>query len=161
MNEINLASKNRKLLANTIDIAIICFIGMILFIITVATNNSKFNLGILNIVVPCLLMYLFKDSIKGQSIGKWFMEIKVSDFNNQTPHYFKLALRNLFLLIPFLEFIVLFFNKNNKRIADIVCDTVVIQNPNKLTFFQKYGIGVLLFLTLFIIFTIVSLSMAR
>ena len=153
--------KSRRLSAHAIDIVIICFIGMILLVATIATKSKVFNFGILNILVPCLLLYLFKDSIKGQSFGKWFMEIKVSNLNNQTPSCLKLALRNLFLLIPFLELVVLLFNKENKRIGDVICKTIVIENPNNFTFFQKYGISVLLGLILFAIFAIISLSMSR
>jgi hypothetical protein len=67
------------------------------------------------------------------SFGKWVMGIMVRDANdlNITPSFIRLFVRNLFLIIWPVEFIVLATSKVKQRLGDQVAKTVVLTNPNR------------------------------
>ena len=52
---------------------------------------------------------------------------------NSIPTFWKLFIRNSFLMIWPIEFFVSVFDTNKKRIGDKVTNTVVLKNPNKAT----------------------------
>ena len=114
------ASKVKRFFAFVIDLSIIFSIDWFLL-----KNQPSFyeNYGFL----LTLGLFLFKDCIKGQSIGKWLMNIKIIDIDNKTPFFLKLIFRNLFLLFIHIDFFVIFVNENNRRLADILCDTIVVK----------------------------------
>jgi uncharacterized RDD family membrane protein YckC len=84
-------------------------------------------------IAPLFLLYFFKDSIKGISIGRWIMGIMVRDDADNTvvPSFGRLFLRNLFMIIWPVEFIALAVNDEKKRLGDKMCHTVVLKNPGK------------------------------
>ena len=61
------------------------------------------------------------------------MGIMVRDEKNRNdiPTFGRLLLRNVFIIIWPIEFIVLALSDNKKRIGDIVAKTLVLKNPNK------------------------------
>ncbi|UUV20230.1 RDD family protein [Paenimyroides aestuarii] len=64
-------------------------------------NPGKFIITLFSILIPGMFLYFSKDSIKGNSIGKWAMGIMIRDERNPdiVPSYSKLLLRNLLLII--------------------------------------------------------------
>ena len=86
-------------------------------------------------MIPGFVFFFAKDSIKGISLGKWIMGIMVRNETNENsiPTFWKLFIRNSFLMIWPIEFFVSVFDTNKKRIGDKVTNTVVLKNPNKAT----------------------------
>ena len=106
---------------------------------------------------------LLKDFKNGISPGKWALGIMVrSDKDNEkTPSIGEVIIRNLFLIIYFIEFWVAIFAPRRKRIGDMVAKTVVLKNPNRpgraKRFFVTLGVMVLLM----IIYGLVSVVVQR
>jgi uncharacterized RDD family membrane protein YckC len=127
---------DRRIAAFLIDyVAICCMVVGICFLFGFPddSNPSKirtiFSFGML----VGIFLYLVKDSIKGMSLGKWAMGIMVrnkSDFHS-TPSFIRLIIRNLFVLIWPVEFIVMVANKSKRRLGDLAAGTVVLNNPGK------------------------------
>src|SRR5688500_12026841 len=82
------------------------------------------------VMLPGFLLYFAKDSIQGISIGKWIMGIMVRDQMNpnEIPSFGRLLIRNLFIIIWPVEFIVLAANPDKKRLGDTVVKTIVVKN---------------------------------
>lgn len=130
------SSRKRRIVAFLIDHFVMTFLMVTMVFIAhpnVMNEMSKMRTNMLPIMIFGFVLYFAKDSIKGISIGKWIMEIMVRDENNQNkiPSFGHLFLRNLFIPIFPIEFIVLATNKQKKRLGDIVAKTVVVKNPNK------------------------------
>ncbi len=75
------------------------------------------------------LLLIFKDVVKGQSIGKRIMKIAVRKMENtsEIPGISTLLLRNLFLVIWPIELKTFFSSKNNLRLGDKLLKTTVIK----------------------------------
>lgn len=86
---------------------------------------------LLSVLLPGFILYFAKDSYQGISLGKWIMGIMVRDQNNlnKVPSFGRLFLRNLFLIIWPIEFLILATNKQNKRLGDTLTKAVVLKNP--------------------------------
>lgn len=141
MTEFNFikSSKKRRIVSFLIDQFIITFfIVLILFLFfgeeLINTDNPEQIVPILlSTLVLGFIFYFGKDSYKGISIGKWIMGIMVRDEDNpnKVPSLGRLFLRNLFLIIWPIEFIILATNEQKKRLGDKVAKTVVLKNPIK------------------------------
>jgi uncharacterized RDD family membrane protein YckC len=152
-----LASRKRRIAAFAIDHFINTFlaVGTILLaawpIFTDENNPNNMRAAILLLIVPVLLFYFAKDSFKGISIGRWIMGIMVRDENkpNEIPSFGRLFLRNLFMVIWPVEFIVLATNDEKKRLGDKIAKTIVVKNPNKPTKLPRVlaliGVGITFF----------------
>ncbi|WCM43309.1 RDD family protein [Flavobacterium sp. CBA20B-1] len=136
-----IASRKRRIAAFFIDHFIMTSLIVSLAFIALGSNfmeednPSKFIITLFSILIPGMFLYLSKDSIKGNSIGKWAMGIMIRDERNPdiVPSYSKLLLRNLLLIIWPVEFIVLATNNEKKRLGDKIANTIVVKNPNKPT----------------------------
>ena len=137
--ELTLSSRKRRIAAFLIDHFIITTLFTSITFIFLGTDfmneeNLDKILTIMPIVmIPTFFVYFSKDSIKGISVGRWIMGIMVRDSNNtkEVPSFLKLFLRNIFLVIWPLEFLILAFNKTKSRIGDKITKTSVINNPEK------------------------------
>jgi len=133
------SSRKRRIAAFLIDHFVITFlIVTILFLFfgedLINGNNRRQIIPILlSALIPGFILYFAKDSYQGISIGKWIMGIMVRDENclNKVPTFGRLFLRNLFLIIWPIEFIILAINEQKKRLGDKVAKTVVLRNPIK------------------------------
>lgn len=133
------SSRKRRIAAFLIDHFVITFlIVTILFLFfgedLINGNNRRQIIPILlSALIPGFILYFAKDSYQGISIGKWIMGIMVRDENclNKVPTFGRLFLRNLFLIIWPIEFIILAINEQKKRLGDKVAKTVVLKNPIK------------------------------
>lgn len=102
------------------------------------------------IIFP-LLMIIFKDSVKGMSIGKWLLDIAIRDGTNTTvtPSIARLLIRNLFLLVSPIELLFFLIHNGRERLGDIVAKTILVEAPQKATKQAKFLV-VSLLLGLFI-----------
>ena len=134
-----ISTRKRRIAAFLIDHFIISFliVGIVPFLLGIDfINENNFNdltTKILPIILIGFLIYFTKDTIKGISPGKWVMGIMVRNETNynEVPSFGKLFLRNLFLIIWPIEFIVLATNKDKKRLGDKTVKAIVVKNPNK------------------------------
>jgi uncharacterized RDD family membrane protein YckC len=159
-NNLVISSRKRRIAAFLIDHFTMSFLIVGLVFALLGTNYLN-HLNIGRMLIGMLLgffIYFAKDSIKGISFGKWIMGIMVRDENNfsETPSFGRLFLRNLFVVIWPVEFIVLASSDKKKRIGDNVAHTVVLKNPNKSKVLPRIlglvGVGIIfaLFVLLFV-----------
>ncbi|MHC5310903.1 RDD family protein [Myroides sp. LJL116] len=131
------ASKKRRIAAFLIDHFVITFfIVAILFLCyaeeLINEDSPEAIIPILlSVLLPGFILYFAKDSYQGISLGKWIMGIMVRDQNNlnKVPSFGRLFLRNLFLIIWPIEFLILATNKQNQRLGDTLTKAVVLKNP--------------------------------
>ncbi len=119
-----------RLKALAIDIAIIFLIWLvtyILFEVFFKTSIHYFIRHQLRIAIV-IALFLCKDLINGQSIGKKICKLKVVDNEGKDLSPLKLYLRNFFAFIFFIEIIFLFCS--NKRTGDIAFNTKVVPMPD-------------------------------
>lgn len=156
------SSRKRRIAAFIIDHFVMTFL-MVSIVFTALgpnfmdeNNPSKMMTTMLFVMILGFFLYFAKDSLKGISAGKWIMGIMVRDENNQNeiPSFGRLFLRNLFIIIWPVEFIVLATNDQKKRLGDKVAKTVVVKNPNKPTKLPRIlaliGVGVTFFVFVFL-----------
>ncbi|MDQ3190456.1 MAG: RDD family protein [Bacteroidota bacterium] len=151
------SSRKRRIAAFIIDHFVMTFLMVSIAFIALEpnfmdeNNPSKMMTIMLAVMIPGFVLYFAKDSLKGISVGKWIMGIMVRDVNNQNeiPSTGRLFLRNLFIIIWPVEFIVLAANDQKKRLGDKVAKTVVVKNPNKPTKLPRIsaliGVGIVFF----------------
>ena len=136
-----LSSRKRRIAAFLIDHFTLTFLMVGIVFLSLGTdfmdenNFSNLTTKMLPTMIIGLLLYFAKDSIKGISPGKWIMGIMVRDENNPTevPSFGRLFIRNLFLIIWPIEFIVLASSQEKKRLGDKTVKAIVVKNPNKPT----------------------------
>ena len=150
------SSRKRRIAAFIIDHFVMTFLMVSIVFIALGSNfideNSpgKMTTIMLSVMIPGFLLYFAKDSLGGVSVGKWIMGIMVRDENNpnEIPSFGRLFLRNLFIIIWPVEFIVLATNDQKKRLGDRIAKTIVVKNPNKPTKLPRIltliGVGIVL-----------------
>nr|WP_319397656.1 RDD family protein [uncultured Carboxylicivirga sp.] len=134
-----LASRKRRIAAFIIDHFVMTFLILaVVFLVmgpNFVDNGSAARIALsLCVVMPLgFFLYIAKDSVKGISVGKWIMGIRVADDTNfdQTPSFGRLFKRNLFIFIWPVEFIVLASSNQKKRLGDKQAQTAVVKNINK------------------------------
>lgn len=163
-NNYALSSRKRRIVAFIIDHFVFSFllVGIIfLFLGTNFIDENNFE-KITSVMLPSMfvgfIIYFAKDTFNGISPGKWIMGIMVRDENhpNEIPSFGRLLLRNLFLLIWPIEFIVLAASQDKKRLGDKSANAIVVKNPNKPSKLPRIlalvGIGIV-FMSFTILFT--------
>lgn len=165
MKESNLvkSSRKRRIAAFLIDHFVLTFL-IVVFIyllfeddLSRGDKSGKFLLTISIVMTIGFLFYFAKDSYKGMSLGKWIMRIMVRDVNNpeQTPHFGRLFLRNVFIVIWPIEFVVLALSDQKRRLGDRAAKTIVVRNPDdsnkNFRIVALIGIGLLFAIFLFFI----------
>ena len=165
MKEANLikSSRKRRIAAFLIDHFLISFLIVALIYLlfeddlSKGDKSEKFLLTISIVMTIGFLIYFAKDSYKGMSLGKWIMGIMVRDVNNpeQIPHFGRLFLRNVFIVIWPIEFVVLALSDQKRRLGDIAAKTIVVRNPDdsnkNFRVIALIGIGLLFSIFLFFI----------
>lgn len=113
-------------------------------------NPARFILVILTALLG-LFMYLAKDSIKGQSPGKWILKLMIRRKANlnEVPSKGQLILRNVFLIIWPVELIVLISSPKKERLADKNIGTVVIKSDQSISKTLRIALITTLFITYF------------
>jgi uncharacterized RDD family membrane protein YckC len=144
-----------RLKALIIDVALISIIWIVVFAIYVyllkesAKYDYKVGLSLL------LSLFLCKDSINGQSVGKRICNLKVVDYKGYSLSLLKLIVRNLFVFLAPIEFFVLLHNE--KRIGDNVIKSrvILVKRPEKVTFMNVLIYLLILFITIVVFLFIV------
>jgi uncharacterized RDD family membrane protein YckC len=132
-NEITIASRKSRIFAFIIDYAILNFVALALIaLIIIAGEKENDALMFSSSFGGFILLFLifgFKDTFKGQSIGKRLIGIAVrkQENQNETPSVLKLFLRNLTHVLGWIEFIVLAVDKDKQRLGDKLAKTVVVK----------------------------------
>lgn len=133
-NEIIIASRKIRTLALIIDYFILNTIILLPLIMLIMRFEETENMGLMFLavfigIILLLVLYSFKDSFKGKSIGKWLLGIGVREEGNlyEVPSISKLFLRNLTLVLGFIEFLVLAVDQNKQRLGDKLAKTVVVK----------------------------------
>lgn len=156
-----ISSRKRRIGAFIIDHFILTFLIVSLIFVFLGPSyldnisSGKTFFTILFGLVFGFGIYFSKDSFKGISAGKWIMGIMVRDEKNRNeiPLFGRLFLRNVFILIWPIEFIVLALSDEKKRIGDILAKTLVLKNPNKPKKMPRIlsllGVGAIFFVFLF------------
>ena len=152
-----LSSRKRRIAAFLIDHFTFTFLIVGIVFLSLGTDfmdENNFN-NLTTKMLPTMLIgfliYFAKDSIKGISPGKWVMGIMVRDENNPTevPSIGRMFIRNLFLIIWPIEFIVLASSQEKKRLGDKTTKVMVVKNPNRPTKLPRilalFGIGIAFF----------------
>jgi uncharacterized RDD family membrane protein YckC len=92
---------------------------------------------VISAAVPILYFTISEYWMKGQTIGKRVMGIRVIQDNGQSPSFLAVLIRNALLLadlLPFLfllGFLLIFLNRKEKRVGDLVAGTIVIYEKAK------------------------------
>lgn len=144
-----------RLKALIIDVALISIIWIVVFAIYVyllkesAKYDYKVGLSLL------LSLFLCKDGINGQSVGKRICNLKVVDYKGYSLSLLKLIVRNLFVFLAPIEFFVLLHNE--KRIGDNVIKSrvILVKRPEKVTFMNVLIYLLILFITIVVFLFIV------
>ncbi len=164
---ISTAGVERRIVAFAIDHLIVMqlMIAIVFFSMESAFMDAKNALRLLNgfplIIIGGFILYFAKDSIKGISLGKWIMGIRVRNAEqpDQTPSVIKLFIRNLSLIIWPIEFFILTTSQDKRRIGDKAANTIVVPNPNRpskiLRVLALMGVVSVLFVSMF--FSVASL----
>ena len=159
-----LSSRKRRIAAFIIDHFALTFLMVATIFLALGpgylddNNGGKMALTMLVVMVPGFILYFAKDSINGISLGKWVMGIMVRDENDPQaiPSVGRLFIRNLFILIWPVEFIVLAVSPEKKRLGDRTAKTIVVKNPNtasktpRILALAGVGIAYAIFLFLFV-----------
>lgn len=133
-----LSSRKRRIAAFFIDHFVMTFLIVVIALLVMGPHITETNnfgntaSKMLLIMLFGFFLYFAKDSVKGVSFGKWTMGIMVRNENNPTqiPSFGRLLIRNLFLIIWPIEFILLAASKNKKRLGDEIVKTRVVRNSN-------------------------------
>ncbi len=156
-----LASRKRRIVAFLIDHSVITFLIIAIVFLALGPNfmdadMDKMTTTMFAVMLPGFLLYFAKDSVNGISLGRWMLGIMVRDANNpnEAPPLGRLFIRNLWLIIWPVEFIVLALSEDKKRIGDKTANSIVVKNPNKPRklplILALAGIGIIYFAFLFL-----------
>lgn len=117
----------KRVLAFLIDYGIICILSAVLSLVAMLLQDqSQVITGILTGIVLLLdFVYIFKDVVGGQSIGKRFEKIKVVGKDGNDTDLIRLIARNITLVIWPVEAILLILGR--ERIGDKLAKTKVIE----------------------------------
>ncbi len=116
--------RKKRLLAATIDFALIMLISQVFVFMSFIEQNylMKITFSIM------FSLFLCRDNLNGQSLGKRLMKIQVIDNRTmQTPTNFKCMLRNMFLCVWPIELLIVLIT-GDRRLGDYVSKTKIIIN---------------------------------
>lgn len=147
-----LAARRSRIAAFFLDHFLASFsIAMIVLYFIELENEGELSGYYFNLLIGILSAFIFlyfgKDFFRGISFGKWMFGLMVRDEkdSNQVPSFSRLFLRNLFIIIWPVEFIMLLIN-DGKRLGDKIAKTIVIENPNRASRRDRFLVIVTLFL---------------
>jgi uncharacterized RDD family membrane protein YckC len=156
------SSRKRRIAAFLIDHFAISFIMVGIILLSLGTDFMEENNfdSMKNVMLPIMIIgfivYFLKDSVNGTSFGKWIMGIMVRDNKNknETPSIIRLFIRNIFIIIWPVEFLILATNKDKRRLGDQISKTIVVKKTVDKTTLPKVltlaGLGITFFLFVFI-----------
>ncbi|MEM7360963.1 MAG: cytochrome c oxidase assembly factor Coa1 family protein [Pseudomonadota bacterium] len=154
------ASVSRRAFAFIIDHILILLFGTGAIIVfanpiaeeTTFPSNSFYLFGVL-----MFLAYIFRDAVNGASPGKRFLGLQVVSLADppESVGIMRLGLRHLFLPVWPLEFLILIFNSQNRRLGDMLAGSRVVHvEKNVSKKFRWSVIGVFVTAVIFLFFFI-------
>ena len=125
---------NKRLLAFIIDFMLFMFAFMFISMFIIYDDyflfNEQFDKNCYIAYVVCLIiiivLFIGKDMLKGQSLGKRIMKIKVVTIKGESPRIWQCILRNLTFFIWPIEALLLLLDK--RKIGDVLAKTIVVEN---------------------------------
>lgn len=149
------STRKRRIAAFLIDYVVISFLIVSMLFVAMGpkymdvTPVQNRRTLILWTMIFGFSLYLFKDCIKGASPGKWIMGIIIRNEKNiqEIPSFPKLFLRNLFLIIAPVEFLVLVSSNEKSRWGDKITKTVVLSKTKKPKKFFRFAVLICLGIT--------------
>jgi uncharacterized RDD family membrane protein YckC len=157
-----ISSRKRRIVAFILDHFILTFLIVSLIFVFLGpsyldniSSDKTFSTILFGLIFG-FVIYFSKDSFKGISPGKWIMGIMVRDEKNRNeiPSFGRFFIRNAFIIIWPIEFIVLALSDEKKRIGDVIVKTLVFKNPNKPEKMPRVllllGVGIMFFIFLFV-----------
>ena len=123
------ASKSLRLAAYVIDSFAIGVLQLVLIMILLGIHADTFQIILTPQLFSCFL-FLIKD-ITGRSPGKILLHLRIVKRSNPgiAPNPAILVFRNVLFALGPVEPVVLLLNSDNKRIADMITDSMVIVVP--------------------------------
>lgn len=113
-------------------------LGYDIFIAGFDLSINTSAMGILLVLLPMLLYhFLFEWLGQGASPGKRLMKLKVVMQDGSSPSLGAYAARHItrpfeFLMVPGLAFLVYLFSGTGQRLGDMLAQTLVVRNQNRL-----------------------------
>ena len=132
-----IATPLRRILAFLLDsLFFVCFFRFTLLPLFIAKQWDIYFDFKNTIVIPSIvgiILFLFKDSLYGVSIGKFFLSIRIKKVQkkNLAPSFFALFMRNIPLLLCPLELFFLLYNKYARRFGDHLAGSFVLTLQDK------------------------------
>lgn len=133
-----IASRKRRILAFLIDHIIFSFLAGILGLFVLGSNWDEATpasiITSMFIILPIIfIIYFCKDSVRGMSPGRYILGIAVRNRTdpNSVPSILRLALRNVILIIWPVEFLILVFSREKRRLGDLAANTIVLRTPSR------------------------------
>ena len=137
-SDFKIAEPWKRILAFLVDIFFfLCLFRFALYPLFIVKNwDIEFSLPH-NIIFPIfflVLSFLFKDSLQGLSIGKFFFSLSIRKVQKKIPKtsFFILFIRNLFLFLLPLELFSLLFNTYARRWGDKWAGVFVLYFPQEI-----------------------------
>lgn len=157
-----IASRKSRVIAYFLDFSIfLTTIFIISMVLILMSFDEIENIGLPLIFFSIgmflfLILFIFKDIYKGKSLGKWLLGISVREEGNinNVPSISKLFLRNLTLVLGFIEFLVLAVDQDKQRIGDKLAHTVVVKTK-EMTVLKK----IVVILSLFFLFIVLNIAL--
>ena len=155
-----IASRKRRILAFLIDHITFSFLAGILVFFVLGGNwdeatSISIMMSMFIILSPILIIFFCKDSVRGMSLGRYILGIAVRNRAdpNSVPSILRLALRNVILIIWPVEFLVLVFSREKRRLGDLATKTIVLRIPSgKLGLSKRIGALVVVLMLLVLLF---------
>ncbi|MDO5971206.1 RDD family protein [Flavivirga aquimarina] len=137
-NKIEIAQKRYRVLAFLIDFFVFWLIGMVLGMFFGTPNEDELGFSLNG--MPALVLFLcgfflwpISEGVFGQTLGKRLMKIKVVSNSNAQINMGQALVRFFFGFIDYIFLIGLIIastDKNNRRIGDMVANTLVCKKNN-------------------------------
>jgi uncharacterized RDD family membrane protein YckC len=143
-----IASPRRRAAAFLIDHFILTFIILTpAFLLMDWNSQEQFSPVVMMTVGIGMIVYFFKDAVKGISPGKYLfgLSVKMENSPNTKPSTLKLFLRNVTQVIWPIEFLVMKRSKKNQRLGDRFTGCIVVKQENTLPWYVIIPIIVAIF----------------
>lgn len=133
---LELASRRLRISAFFIDHITLCLFGAVAAFLAMGQNWDQTGFDQMNRVLPIVLavfvLFFAKDSVAGMSPGRFILGIAVREHNaaQNVPGHLRMALRNVLIAAWPIEFLVLVFSKQKRRLGDLIAKTIVVKRDD-------------------------------
>ncbi len=100
--------------------------------------ESENSLSLVITVATNFILFFLRDVYSGVSFGKWIMGLRILGISEKVPSTKSLIVRNLFLIVFPVEFVLILFNVSGIRLGDKFANTIVVNNYKKANSFLRF-----------------------